>query len=218
ANFWHPARFRAELEALQQPAAARVVPGEPQGLRQLVRGLDPNDQQEARVRVQDYLSDKQFTTFGNRTTAELVDRLCDYAADAAHAPLPAQAAQLITSYAAIKAPPRAAGARIVDLVSTAGLKQSEALERYQRRTNLLAQATPDWSKCLFSAEFGREMAYYTGFVFQLDVPELGRGGRLAGGGRYDGLLPSAANAQSPLSAVGAAIHTERLLRAVAEGV
>jgi ATP phosphoribosyltransferase regulatory subunit len=66
----------------------------------------------------------------------------------------------------------------------------------------------DPGRIAFTAHFGRRMEYYTGFVFELrsadDAVEL------AGGGRYDHLL-ELLGAPRPVTAVGYAIHTERLL-------
>ena len=68
----------------------------------------------------------------------------------------------------------------------------------------------------FSGEFGRNVAYYTGFVFEVVAPALGPASPIAGGGRYDGLL-KAVGAGQDVPAVGGAIHTERLLAAVRGG-
>ena len=65
----------------------------------------------------------------------------------------------------------------------------------------------------FSAEFGRNLEYYTGFVFEISVPRLGPRSPVAGGGRYDSLV-SDVGAPSPVPAVGSSIHTERLLAAL----
>jgi ATP phosphoribosyltransferase regulatory subunit len=72
------------------------------------------------------------------------------------------------------------------------------------------------SEVPFSGEFGRNVAYYSGFVFEILVAALGPGSPVAGGGRYDGLL-KAVGAPRDVPAVGAAIHTERLLAAVRGG-
>jgi ATP phosphoribosyltransferase regulatory subunit len=61
----------------------------------------------------------------------------------------------------------------------------------------------------FKATFGRELEYYTGFVFQIDVETEDGFLAVAGGGRYDNLL-SDMGSPVPVSAVGCAIHTERL--------
>ena len=59
--------------------------------------------------------------------------------------------------------------------------------------------------------FGRDLEYYSGMVFQIETGGDGTS-PVAGGGRYDGLLTSL-GAESQVPAVGAAIHTERLLAA-----
>lgn len=89
----------------------------------------------------------------------------------------------------------------------------EALDAYDHRLKLLVDAGLDPGEIEFSAEFGRSLEYYTGFVFEIVVPALGKGSPVAGGGRYDGLL-KAVGAPEPVPAVGSAIHTERLLAVV----
>ena len=79
-----------------------------------------------------------------------------------------------------------------------------------RRLDLIEAQGLDLGGAEFSAEFGRDLAYYTGFVFEIVAPEVGPQSPVAGGGRYDALL-RAVGAPSDIAAVGAAIHTERLL-------
>ena len=66
---------------------------------------------------------------------------------------------------------------------------------------------------MVSAEFGRNVDYYTGFVFDVVTSNLGEDSPVAGGGRYDNLMRSV-GATVNVPAVGAMIHTERLLAAV----
>ncbi len=75
----------------------------------------------------------------------------------------------------------------------------------------MAAAGIDLERAEFSAEFGRALEYYTGFVFEVVSAKLGRASPVAGGGRYDDLM-QAAGAPSPVPAVGAAIHTQRFAR------
>jgi ATP phosphoribosyltransferase regulatory subunit len=58
------------------------------------------------------------------------------------------------------------------------------------------------------------MEYYTGFVFELWARDAEGPVQVAGGGRYDTLLESL-GAKQPVSAIGCAIRTERLLAAKA---
>ncbi|MEO1794423.1 MAG: ATP phosphoribosyltransferase regulatory subunit, partial [Pseudomonadota bacterium] len=80
----------------------------------------------------------------------------------------------------------------------------------------LADTDIDPARVEFSAEFGRSLAYYTGFVFEIVTDDLGPDSPIAGGGRYDSLMKMV-GASADVPAVGAIIHTERLLNAVSEG-
>ena len=66
---------------------------------------------------------------------------------------------------------------------------------------------------VFGAGFGRHFEYYTGMVFQIEIEGAGIAGQIAGGGRYDGLIRALSGGKRDVPAVGAAIHTERLLGA-----
>ena len=61
----------------------------------------------------------------------------------------------------------------------------------------------------FTAGFGRELEYYTGFTFQIEADTAHGPVAVAGGGRYDNLL-SDMGSPVPVPAVGCAIHTDRL--------
>jgi ATP phosphoribosyltransferase regulatory subunit len=93
---------------------------------------------------------------------------------------------------------------------------NEALDAYERRAMLLGESGIDVAAVDFSAEFGRSVGYYTGFVFEVVVEALGPASPVGGGGRYDGLL-KAVGAPRNVPAVGAAIHTERLLAVMRGG-
>ncbi len=81
---------------------------------------------------------------------------------------------------------------------------------------LLSESGIDIGAVDFSAEFGRSVGYYTGFVFEVLVEALGPSSPVGGGGRYDGLL-KAVGAPRNVPAVGGAVHTERLLAVVRGG-
>ena len=68
----------------------------------------------------------------------------------------------------------------------------------------------------FTAHFGRNMEYYTGFVFELWARDKEGPVQIAGGGRYDTLMEML-GAKKPVSAIGCAIRTERVLAAQAGG-
>ena len=89
------------------------------------------------------------------------------------------------------------------------------LDAFQRRLELSTRPA-SIADAEFSAEFGRNLEYYTGFVFEIVAPALGPRSPVAGGGRYDSLLAEV-GAPREVPAVGACIHTERLLAVVQGG-
>jgi ATP phosphoribosyltransferase regulatory subunit len=148
--------------------------------------------------------------------AEIADRLLAEAADRREKPLPAETLRLIEAYVAVKAPARAAADRLARLAKTRGVDLSAGLHAFARRLDLIEQAGVNTADTEFSAEFGRNLEYYTGFVFEVIAPALGPRSPVAGGGRYDSLLAEV-GAPGSVPAVGASIHTERLLAALDTG-
>lgn len=208
-HFWRPEAFRNELKRLsaEQPVALKNLPND------LMRALKDANPLEAEQHVTDYLEDNNIDVVGARTTMEVAESLLSMLEDQNADPLPAETATLIESYVGVTAPARAAGARLRDLTQSHNIDLSGALDVYHKRLDLLGDAGIDVVHAEFSAEFGRQLEYYTGFVFELFSDALGDKVPIAGGGRYDNLL-QAASANGCITGVGGAIHTERLLAAL----
>lgn len=208
-QFWRPSAFRAELERLTTGPGV-LLKDLPAGL---MATIDPDNRAEAEKAVLRHLEDNGIEHIGARSIPEIAANLCWIAADAKAEPLARDTAKLIESYLGVTAPARAAGARLKDIVRASGLDITPALDTYHKRLQLLGEAGVDVVHAEFSAEFGRTLEYYTGFVFEIVAGELGPESPVAGGGRYDTLMKSA-GAPDHVPAVGGAIHTERLLAAV----
>lgn len=207
--FWHPAAFKAELKRLtEEPGAASAKI--PKALRD---ALDPDDPKGGEAAVASFLETNGIEAIGQRSVAEVTDNLLGRIADARSEPLSAKTAQLIASYVAIVAPARASARRIRELATLMGVNIEAAIGAHEWRLELLARSGIDLDRAEFSADFGRALEYYTGFVFEVITPELGRKSPVAGGGRYDYLL-KAVGAPHDVPAVGAAVHTDRLLPAL----
>ncbi len=205
-KFWRSDAFRAELTRLKSGAAAHG-----QGLpRALMDALDPADAAGATARVLDYLDRSGTELIGTRTAEEIAERLLAESADLREPPLPAETAALIERYVTIKGPAHEVADRLAELARTSGIDLTAALAAFRRRLALIEAAGIGMKDAEFSAEFGRNLEYYTGFVFEVIAPALGPKSPVAGGGRYDSLLAEVGAAQ-PVPAVGACIHTERLL-------
>jgi ATP phosphoribosyltransferase regulatory subunit len=211
-QFLRPDAFRAELKRLStNPArSAAAFP------RALVEALDPNDVVRAESLVAEHLEQGGIKLIGVRTAAEIAEGLLAIAADTKAPPLKPEAAALIEAYVKTKAAAPQATSVLRKLISRPSAAFSEALDAYERRCMLLSESDVDMNAVEFSAEFGRSVGYYTGFVFEVLVEELGPSSPVGGGGRYDGLL-KAVGAPRDVPAVGGAVHTERLLAVVRGG-
>lgn len=210
SRFWRPGAFRAELARLAStPAARRGAPASA-----LIGKLDPRaPEAEAERIVAAHLADSGIDIIGARSLPEITRGLLSAALDAQSAPLGPGTVRLIESYLAIDCPAPRAGARVRALAREEGVDLAPALDAFERRLRLLAENGVETDGASFSPEFGRGLAYYTGFVFEIVVPSLGLASPIAGGGRYDTLMRMA-GAPGDVPAVGAAIHTERLRAAV----
>jgi ATP phosphoribosyltransferase regulatory subunit len=209
--FWRPDAFRAELKRLAT-APAEAIDGLPYDL---VVGLEPEDPVGTEELVALYLEKEGMEAIGVRTVAEIAEILRSAVADARAEPLAPDVAELIERYLAITGPVGGIPARVQELTRAQRIDISEAVDAFERRMALLSVGGVDIEEADFSAEFGRNFEYYTGFVFEVMSPKLGPKSPLAGGGRYDTML-NTAGAGKDVPAVGAAIYTERVLLAVEE--
>ena len=210
--FWRPPVFRNLLRQLSTTPAGEMTGDE----AKLLASLNIDDAGGSGARVAMHLDEAGIPHEGARTLAEITERLLDRAADAKEKPLSGETVKLIETYLAVSEPARSALDRIGKDARGAGLDMDGALSAAHDRLDRLSEAGIDVGAVTFSAEFGRDLEYYTGHVFQIELPGRGRAGQVAGGGRYDDLLESL-GAQRPTPAVGSAIHTERLLAAVRGG-
>ena len=211
-QFLRPDAFRAELKRLStNPArSAAAFP------RALIEALDPDDPEKAELLVTEHLEQGGIELIGTRSAAEIAEGLLAIAADAKAPPLKPETAAVIDAYVRTKTAAPQAPAVLRKLVGKGSAAFNEALDAYERRAMLLGESGVDMGAADFSAEFGRSVGYYTGFVFEAVVDVLGPASPVGGGGRYDGLL-KAVGAPRNVPAVGAAIHTERLLAVMRGG-
>jgi ATP phosphoribosyltransferase regulatory subunit len=207
--FWRPPSFHSLVDRLAK--GERVEPD--RILSALGEKLAGKSQKEAEDIISTYLEAQGVPLSGNRSLREIAARLRDKAADLYADTLPREVATVIEYYLGVDAPPREAVDRVAMIAHDAGLDIGAALYTVAGRFDLLEQQGVDLSNATFTTEFGRKLEYYSGLVFQIVAPGMDETEPVAGGGRYDNLL-SALGAPHPVPAVGAAIHTERLLAAV----
>ncbi len=209
-QFWRPDAFHAELKRLTTAPdeAARRLPNG------LANKIDPAKPRQAAEIITAYLARAGHELQGTRSIDDIAAGVMAMVADARTPALPARDAAMIESIVAVRAPVRQAADRLSAAAKRPGLDISVAIDAFRRRTALMRATGLDIERAEFSGDFGRKFEYYTGFVFELEAPELGSNNPIAGGGRYDSLL-QAVGAPHRIPAVGAAIYTERLLQAQA---
>jgi ATP phosphoribosyltransferase regulatory subunit len=207
-QFWRPEAFRAELKRLTTApdAAARKLP------KALTELLDPAKPEAARETVAAFLDQSGHDLQGARGLDEITTGLLSIVADARAQPLSAAHANVIETVLAVRAPARLAATRLAEVVRGSQVKLGPALDALSDRIKRIGAAGTDLETATFAADFGRKFEYYTGLVFEIENPDLGRDNPIAGGGRYDRLF-EAVGAPRRVPAVGAAIYTERLLLA-----
>jgi ATP phosphoribosyltransferase regulatory subunit len=181
--------------------------------RALIEALNPDDPAQAESLVAAELDKGSIEVFGVRSVTEITEGMLAIAADAKAKPLQQSAAALIEDYLEVKAYADQAPARLRALIEKPQGRFAAAIDAFERRSALLNESGVKLSEVPFSGEFGRNVAYYSGFVFEVLALSLGAASPVAGGGRYDGLL-RAVGAPRDVPAVGGAIHTERLLAVV----
>lgn len=203
-HFWRAGYFEALLRKLSSGNAS-----DKRRLLMHLGNLDPADSRSAFEGLMDLLGE---APHGARTREEIIDRLMEQAADAASVRLDPAVAKLIANVLGVSGPAPKALAEIRKLLKAAKVNLGEAIDAMEARLAALKPLKVDPSRMTFVARFGRNMEYYTGFVFELWSRDREGAVQIAGGGRYDRLLENfGATANTP--AVGCAIRTERVLAA-----
>jgi len=203
-HFWRAGYFEELLHRLTTGAT-----NDSQALLAHLGGLAPK---EARKAIEGLLDMVGEAPLGARTREEIVERLIEQAADAAALRLDPEVAATITGLLAVSGPAPEALKKIRALTKSAGMALEAPLAAMETRLAALAPLGIDPARVAFAARFGRNMEYYTGFVFELWGRDAEGPVQVAGGGRYDGLL-EALGAGCAIPAVGCAIRTERVLAA-----
>ena len=198
-QFWRPQAFRDLLKQLSTGG------GEAEGLAGELSG---DDLAEAKQRVDALLTQRDIPLVGGRTVDEIAERLHEKAADRVAEPLKPEMVAKIEAYLAVRGSPSEALEAISEL-DLPGAALDRALDLFARRFVLLSEHGVDTSRFMFSAEFGYNLEYYTGHVFQIEAEGSDGPVQLVGGGRYDRLMSDLGAAET-IPAVGFAVHTERL--------
>lgn len=165
-----------------------------------------------RAEIEALLDARADAPLAGRSREEIIARALDRAAEAANLRLDGKVADAVSELLDICGPAQEALAKIRALLKTAGITLDAQLAAMDTRLDTLKSLGVEADKIQFNAHFGRNMEYYTGFVFELWARDKEGPVQIAGGGRYDTLLEML-GAKAAVSAIGCAIRTERVLAA-----
>src|SRR5436309_2147972 len=175
----------------------------------VLAALAGTDKRGARALVEDVLSIAGISSVGGRTAAEIAERFLEQATASSGGGVPSDARALLARYLRIAGNPDETSAELRTLAQDANINCTQTLDEFDARLGFIAARGIDLLALTFSAEFARNLDYYTGFVFE--ARHQGRSGDhpVIGGGRYDRLL-RLLGASEDIPAVGAAIWLDRL--------
>ncbi len=154
------------------------------GLLAALQGQDPT---AARHFVEDVLKIAGIATISGRSAQQIAARFLEQASNGPSG-LSEEQAGIFERFLAIAGHPDEAADALRALAADAKLDIGRAIETLDIRNGFMEARGIDLSSLRFSAGFGRNLDYYTGFVFEIRDAKLPDAKPLVGGGRYDGLL------------------------------
>ncbi len=209
-QFWRPRAFRNLLNQLAGKVAKQRTSISDLLDEMAESGIDPV------VFVEQKLEASELEIIAGRSVEQVARRLTEKLEDRSTPHLPQDHAALIDDYLAIRATPDVAVEKLKHVAGRTNGEFTAALGLFEARLHAMRNAGIDLGCMEFAAVFGRSLEYYTGFVFQVDLPASNGAIRtIAGGGRYDTML-SDIGAPALIPGVGCAIHANRLLAAQEE--
>ncbi len=188
------------------------APSAPENRSGLLAALAGADNKDARALVEDLLSIAGIATVGGRSVGEIAERFLIQVAQQSTPGFDGERRQLLERFMQIAGAPRTASTALRALAHDARLDLGANLDLFDERIGAIAANGVDVEAMAFRTAFGRNLDYYTGFVFEARSADPESGEILVGGGRYD-RLAQALGSPKPIPAVGAAIWVERLLGA-----
>ncbi len=198
-HFWRPHAFREVLESFTTDRGGKRT-----SISALIDKLANDSAPDVVARE---MEARNLPLVGGRSLDEIAARLADKFADRSEPRLAQSKADAIVAYLDIVE--RADNVEGHLHRMEAGRHFNGARQYFAARLGEMEELGLNPKRFEFKATFGRELEYYTGFVFQIEVETPAGFVAVAGGGRYDNLL-SDMGSPVPVSAVGCAIHTERL--------
>lgn len=143
-----------------------------------------------------------------RSPAEIARRLIEKE-DLAATRFPASALDLLKQFLEMRVSLDSAAVTLRAFASEYALDLAAVLQKFEARSEAVANADIATKDVIYDASFGRPLDYYTGLVYEIRAAGVEKDAVLAGGGRYDRLL-TMLGASENIPGVGFSIWLDRL--------
>ncbi|MCI4663627.1 MAG: ATP phosphoribosyltransferase regulatory subunit [Neomegalonema sp.] len=209
-RFRRPSQFASLLAFfsgdLEGEAAARIA------YLKSVGGLKDNEAAAAAAKL------KNAPQIGDRSAEEIIERFLRQAKDAAAHPLAEATKSALSAALSISTPLTDAPKALRKVLKSGAFNETEelntAIEGLEARVAALKAQKVELAGLRYDADFGRNLDYYDGFVFEMQATDAsGALAKLGGGGRYDQLCRLLAP-EEQLTGVGAALRPEAVLKLI----
>ena len=201
-NFWRTGYFEALLERMVAGAA-----NEAERAIEDLHALKPN---ELRPAIDALLDKETDAPLAGRTREDIVNRLTMQASDGSSPRLKQSVADMILKFLSIRGPAADALETIRKISKPVFMTMEKPIKAMEQRLTILEKLGIPANRISFVGHFGRNLEYYTGFVFEFWAKTGGGALEVAGGGRYDTLMETL-GAPRGTTAVGCALSPDKIL-------
>lgn len=199
----------ARLDGTLTQMEAGLEAGE-NGARNRFAGLGQLDSASATAIVEEMIDGAGSAKIAGRGVDDIAGRLLEKARLVERAPAMPEKARVIRAYLNVDCPLAEAEERIAGFATSHHIDLSSELATFTRRCAVIQSAGDLAGPVRFQASFGRQLDYYTGFIFDIFDASHARTEPVCGGGRYDGLTERL-GAKAAVPAVGFSLWLDRLL-------
>ena len=162
--------------------------------------VDPTIVEVDKKRYSKMLNEKQQTIIAGRSIQEILKRFDNKIKDPRKASRGKDVSKIIKEFLKINCPIDQAASQLNIFFKKNRISLVVEQNYFPTSLNKIQKL-----KVEFSASFGRELEYYTGMVFKIDIKSKSKNRNIINGGRYDKLI-SDLGSKKKIAAVGAAIN------------
>ncbi len=211
--FGDEARISADLERLSGNNGGVL-----EGLdKPLAEAVEAKDREAVTAHIEKQMQLAGLSAEAGRSPEEITTRLLEKA-QLASTTLSQEKREILGAFLRLDLPLAKANTKLWSFVRRAHIPLGKPLEDFHKRAAAIEKLDLQGVTIRYKAGFGRQLDYYTGFVFELRSPgqpgghpqNKAQNKPLAGGGRYDRLL-TLLDKKASAPAIGFAVYVDRVV-------